>query len=220
MWPPQKRETSSASADARRVDVAGRMAQGRARWGVDWRAMDRRPHNRSHEDRARRASQERQDHALQSPHRLQRRHLALRRRPRRAARRHRAGARSTRGSAQRAVQPKKTTYATFEVVDLAGIARASGPRSRPRSSATPTRCCTSCAPSDDARRRRRPAQRDVVDLETELILADLEVVERRLERLEASIKKQRKDAEVRGAGAAGAAQARAGGGDAPARGRP
>jgi len=37
----------------------------------------------------------------------------------------------------------------------------------------------------------------VHDLETELILADLEVAERRLERLEASIRKRRTDAEVR-----------------------
>src|SRR5207237_9109324 len=39
-------------------------------------------------------------------------------------------------------------------------------------------------------------RRDIVDLETELILADLDVVERRLERLEQSIKKRRVDAEV------------------------
>src|SRR6266404_5183419 len=38
---------------------------------------------------------------------------------------------------------------------------------------------------------------DIADLETELILADLEVVERRLERLEASIKKKRTDADVK-----------------------
>jgi GTP-binding protein YchF len=38
---------------------------------------------------------------------------------------------------------------------------------------------------------------DIADLETELILSDLEVIERRLERLEASIKKKRTDAEVR-----------------------
>ena len=40
-------------------------------------------------------------------------------------------------------------------------------------------------------------RRDIVDLETELLLADLEVVDRRLERLAASIKRQRKEAEVR-----------------------
>ncbi len=38
---------------------------------------------------------------------------------------------------------------------------------------------------------------DIDDLETELILADLEVVERRLERLEAQIKKKRTDADVK-----------------------
>src|SRR5262249_31359174 len=38
---------------------------------------------------------------------------------------------------------------------------------------------------------------DIGDLETELILADLEVVERRLERLEAQIKKKRTDADLK-----------------------
>ena len=50
--------------------------------------------------------------------------------------------------------------------------------------------------SDEALGAPAP-KRDIEDLETELILADPEVIERRLERLEASIKKQRKDAEVR-----------------------
>jgi ribosome-binding ATPase YchF (GTP1/OBG family) len=40
-------------------------------------------------------------------------------------------------------------------------------------------------------------KRDIEDLEMELMLADLEVIERRLERLDASIKKQRKEPEVR-----------------------
>jgi GTP-binding protein YchF len=48
---------------------------------------------------------------------------------------------------------------------------------------------------DEAAGRPDP-RRDVEDLELELILADLEVVERRLERLEVSIKKRRTDAEV------------------------
>src|SRR6185436_9914975 len=58
----------------------------------------------------------------------------------------------------------------------------------------------------DARRRGAGARRaggaaadpagDIDDLETELVLADLEVVERRLERLEAQIKKKRTDADV------------------------
>jgi len=79
--------------------------------------------------------------------------------------------------------PKKTTYATFEVVDLAGISK--GER----------------AALDTKEFRNADALLHVVrgfpDLEMELILADLEVVERRLERLEVSIKKQRKDAEVK-----------------------
>src|SRR5207245_2891767 len=40
-------------------------------------------------------------------------------------------------------------------------------------------------------------RRDIEDLDTELILADREVVDRRPERLEASIKKQRKDTDVK-----------------------
>ena len=46
------------------------------------------------------------------------------------------------------------------------------------------------------------------------MLADLEVVERRLERLEASIKKQRKDAEVQEQEVLRRLDARPGGGDA------
>src|SRR5206468_1209724 len=81
--------------------------------------------------------------------------------------------------------PKKTTHATFEVVDLAGVAK--GER----------------AGLETKEFRNADALLHVVRafadeaLETELLLADLEVVERRLERLEASIKKQRKDAELK-----------------------
>jgi ribosome-binding ATPase YchF (GTP1/OBG family) len=48
---------------------------------------------------------------------------------------------------------------------------------------------------DDARGPADP-RRDIVDLELTLALADLEVVDRRRERLEASIRKQRKEGEV------------------------
>ena len=94
-------------------------------------------------------------------------------------------------------KPKKTTYATFDVVDLAGIAKGerSGLETKEfrdadallhvvRAFADPV------LPAPDPRR-------DIDDLELELILADLEVVERRLDRLEASIKKRRTDAEVK-----------------------
>jgi GTP-binding protein YchF len=92
--------------------------------------------------------------------------------------------------------PKKTTYATFEVVDLAGIekgGRASLDTKEFRSADALLHVVRGFA--DDARGAADP-RRDIADLETELILADLEVVERRLERLDASIKKRRVDAEV------------------------
>ncbi|PYM23456.1 MAG: redox-regulated ATPase YchF [Candidatus Rokuibacteriota bacterium] len=94
-------------------------------------------------------------------------------------------------------KPKKTTYASFEVVDLAGIEK--GERSA--LDAKEFRNADALlhvvrAFADDARGAADP-RRDILDLEMELILADLEVVERRLERLEVSIKKQRKDAEVK-----------------------
>ena len=94
-------------------------------------------------------------------------------------------------------KPKKTTYATFEVVDLAGIARGErgGLETKEFRSADALLHVVR-AFADDVAGAPDP-RRDIVDLETELLLADLEVVERRLERLEASIKKQRKDAEVK-----------------------
>jgi ribosome-binding ATPase len=94
-------------------------------------------------------------------------------------------------------KPKKTTYATFEVVDLAGIEK--GERSA--LDAKEFRNADALlhvvrAFADEARGAADP-RRDILDLEMELILADLEVVDRRLERLEVSIKKQRKEAEVK-----------------------
>src|SRR5262245_4984893 len=94
-------------------------------------------------------------------------------------------------------KPKKTTYATFEVVDLAGIERgerASLETKEFRNADALLHVVRAFA--DEALGAPAP-KRDIEDLETELILADLEVVDRRLERLEASIKKQRKDAEVK-----------------------
>jgi len=94
-------------------------------------------------------------------------------------------------------KPKKTTYATFEVVDLAGIAkgeRASLDTKEFRNADALLHVVRAFA--DEALGAPAP-KRDIEDLETELLLADLEVIERRLERLEASIKKQRKELEVR-----------------------
>jgi ribosome-binding ATPase len=93
--------------------------------------------------------------------------------------------------------PKKTTYATFEVVDLAGIAKGerAGLETKEFRNADALLHVVRAFP--DAALGAPDPKRDIEDLETELLLADLEVVERRLERLEASIKKQRKDAEVK-----------------------
>ena len=94
-------------------------------------------------------------------------------------------------------KPRKTTYATFEVVDLAGIERGerAGLETKDFRNADALLHVVR-AFADDALGAPVP-KRDIEDLETELILADLEVVERRLERLEASIKKQRKEAELK-----------------------
>src|SRR5947207_15593939 len=94
-------------------------------------------------------------------------------------------------------KPKKTTYATFEVVDLAGIAKGerAGLETKEFRDADALLHVVR-AFADEALGAADP-RRDIGDLETELLLADLEVVERRLERLEASIGKQRKEPEIK-----------------------
>ena len=90
------------------VDVADLVAQGRdAGPQRTRRAMSASTIIHSHEDRARRTPQERQDDAVQPPHRLQRGDVALRRRPRRDAHRRGPRARSARRSAERAVQAQE-----------------------------------------------------------------------------------------------------------------
>ena len=94
-------------------------------------------------------------------------------------------------------KPKKTTYATFEVVDLAGIAKGE------RSGLDTKEFRDADALLHVVRAFADPAlpepdpRRDIEDLDTELILADLEVIERRLDRLVASIKKRRTDGEIK-----------------------
>src|SRR5262249_1949788 len=94
-------------------------------------------------------------------------------------------------------KPRKTTYATFEVVDLAGIERgerASLDTKEFRNADALLHVVR--AFTDEALGAPAP-KRDIEDLQTQLILADREVGDGGLERLEASIKKQRKDAEVK-----------------------
>jgi ribosome-binding ATPase len=87
-------------------------------------------------------------------------------------------------------KPKKTTFASFEVVDLAGITKGErqGLDAKEFRSADGLLHVVRAFP--DASGAPAAPRGDIEDLETELILADLEVVERRLERLEVSLKKK------------------------------
>ena len=94
-------------------------------------------------------------------------------------------------------KPKKTTFATFEVVDLAGIAKGERSGLDTKELRNADALLHVVRAFDDEALPAPDPRRDIEDLETELILADLEVMERRLERLGASIKKRRTDAEVK-----------------------
>jgi ribosome-binding ATPase len=94
-------------------------------------------------------------------------------------------------------KPRKTTHASFEVVDLAGIAKGERQALEAKDFRNADALLHVVRAFPDATGGAPTPKRDIADLETELILADLEVVERRLERLDASIKKKRTDADVR-----------------------
>ena len=94
-------------------------------------------------------------------------------------------------------KPKKTTYATFEVVDLAGIEKGDRQGLETRDFRNADALLHVVRAFPDASGAAANPRGDIADLETELILADLEVVERRLERLEASIRKKKTEADVR-----------------------
>src|SRR5438477_491757 len=92
---------------------------------------------------------------------------------------------------------KKATYATFDVVDLAGIAKGERGGLETKEFRNADALLHVVRAFADAGLAEADPRRDIVDLETELILADLEVIERRLERLEVSIKKRRTETEVK-----------------------
>ena len=94
-------------------------------------------------------------------------------------------------------KPKKTTVATFEVVDLAGIAKGERQGLDAKEFRNADALLHVVRAFPDATGTAANPRSDIADLGTELILADLEVIERRLERLEASIKKKRTDLEVK-----------------------
>src|SRR5215510_248304 len=94
-------------------------------------------------------------------------------------------------------KPKKTTLASFEVVDLAGITKGERQGLDAKEFRSADALLHVVRAFADAAGTAPNPRGDIADLETELILADLEVVERRLERLEVSIKKKRTDADVK-----------------------
>ena len=94
-------------------------------------------------------------------------------------------------------KPKKATYATFEVVDLAGIARGERSGLEAKEFRNSDALLHVVRAFSDATGAPPDPRRDIETLELELVLADLEVVDRRLERLGASIRKKRIDADVR-----------------------
>ncbi len=96
------------------------------------------------------------------------------------------------------VRPRKTTHATFEVVDLAGIAK--GERSgllEAKEFRDADALLHVVRGFADSVLGPPDPKADVAELEVELLLADLEVVERRLERLEVSLKRRRVEADAR-----------------------
>ncbi|MBI2529013.1 MAG: redox-regulated ATPase YchF [Candidatus Rokubacteria bacterium] len=94
-------------------------------------------------------------------------------------------------------KPKKTTFATFEVVDLAGITKGERQGLDAKEFRNADALLHVVRAFPDATGSAPSPRSDIIDLETELLLADLEVIERRLERLEAAIKKKRTDADVK-----------------------
>ncbi len=92
--------------------------------------------------------------------------------------------------------PKKTTYASFEVVDLAGITKGERAGLETKEFRNADALLHVVRGFTDPALGAPEPRRDIADLETELILADLEVVERRLERLEVSLHKRRTETEA------------------------
>lgn len=93
--------------------------------------------------------------------------------------------------------PRKTTYASFEVADLAGIAKGEHAALEAKEFRNADALLHVVRAFEDAALEPPDPRRDIEALETELLLADLEVAERRLDRLELSIRKRRTDAEVK-----------------------
>src|SRR5206468_894456 len=94
-------------------------------------------------------------------------------------------------------KPKKTTYASFEIVDLASIAKKERSDLEIKEFRNADALLHIVRAFPDEIADLPDPQRNILDLETELILADLKVVDRKLERLETSLRKQRKEVEAK-----------------------
>ena len=150
------------------------------------------------ETRHHRVPRQRKDHALQPPHRRGGRRRAAAG-PGPAERRRRARARRPRDAARGALpaRARRSTRASRSSTSPASIG-ASARRWTSASSARPMRSSTWCGRSRRPRSARRPPPaREVQALEEELVLADLEVVERRLQKLGPGLKRKPTDAEQR-----------------------
>ena len=94
-------------------------------------------------------------------------------------------------------KPRKTTFASFEVIDLAGITKGHREPLETKEFRNADALLHVVRAFPDPSGAPADPKREIADLETELILADLDVVERRLSRLEASLKRKRLEAEVK-----------------------
>ena len=94
-------------------------------------------------------------------------------------------------------KPPKLTPATFDVVDLAGIAKGERTGLDTQEFRSADALLHVVRGFADPVLGAPDPRAELADFEIELILADLEVVERRLERLDVSLRKRRAEAEAR-----------------------
>jgi len=92
---------------------------------------------------------------------------------------------------------EKTVYAAFEVVELKGIVKGDHQGLEVKEFRDADALLHVVRAFTGPAGVPAEPKHEIADLETELILADLEVVERRLDRLEASLKRKRVEAEVK-----------------------
>ncbi len=98
-------------------------------------------------------------------------------------------------------EPKKTTYATVQYADVAGLARGSGSRAQHLSALRTVDALIHVVRAFENEAVPIPdggidPERDIADFDLELVLADLEVIERRIDRLRREVQAGRKEGEA------------------------